>query len=170
MSHQLRLIPDPFEFARRGDTLQGEIDARALPRLAEGLRDLGVVQPVQYELSGSVLDGKSFLQVVASAQLTLQCQRCLGDLGCEVSADTRLLLVPHTEELPDEDLEEDDFDPVHAWRDFDVLGAVEEELLLALPLAPTHEHCSVPVVEENGGERSPFAVLKGLKTRGHGES
>jgi len=170
MSHQLRVIPDPFEFARRGDTLQGEVDARSLPRLAESLRDLGVPQMVAYELSGSVVEGKSFLTVLASVELTLECQRCLADLPCVVSADSRLLLVPRTEELPDDELEEDDFDPVHAWRDFDVLGAVEEELLLALPLAPTHEQCSVPVAKENGDERSPFAVLKGLKTGGQRES
>ena len=43
---------------------------------------------------------------------------------------------------------------------------IEEELLLALPLAPTHENCSMPAAQENGDERSPFAALKGLKPRG----
>lgn len=166
MSHQPQVIPDPFEFARRGNTLSGEVDARSLLRLADDLRDLGVVQPVCYELSGSRRDDKLFLVVTASAHLTLQCQRCLGDVQCLVEADSRLLLVPRTENLPDEELEEDDFDPIHAGHDFNVLGTVEEELLLALPLAPTHGDCSVPAAKENGDDRSPFAVLKGMKTRG----
>jgi len=170
MSHQPLVIPDPFEFARRGDTLVGELDARSLPRLAERLRDLGVAQLVNYELNGFRQDEESFLEVQASALLTMQCQRCLGDVQCAVDAMSRLLLVPSGMPLPDEDLEEDDFDPVHAGRDFDVLGAIEEELLLALPLAPTHEDCSVPVAKENGDDRSPFALLKGLKTTSQRES
>lgn len=165
MSHQSRVISDPFEFARRGDVLSGVLDAHDFPRLAEVLRDVGREQAVRYELSGERRDGKSFLCVVARADLILQCQRCLGDVHCSVEADSRLLLVPCDEQLPDEGLENDDFDPIHVGRDFDVLGAVEEELLLALPLAPTHENCSVPVVRENGDDRSPFALLKSLKLK-----
>ncbi|MDP5240868.1 YceD family protein [Uliginosibacterium sp. 31-16] len=165
MSHQSRVIPDPFEFARRGDTLSGELDARDLPRLAAALRDTGGEQSVSYELSGFRLDDKSFIEVFASAALIMQCQRCLGEVSCAVDAESRLLLVPRGESMPDEGLESDDFDPVEAGRDFDVLDAVEEELLLALPLAPTHGDCSVPAAKENGDDRSPFALLKSLKTK-----
>lgn len=165
MSHQSQVIFDPFEFARRGNALSGELDARNLSRLADVLRDAGAKQLVRYELSGERLDGKPFLRIVAKADLTLLCQRCLGDVRCAVDVDSRLLLVPNGEELPDDGLENDEFDPVHAGRDFDVFGAVEEELLLALPLAPTHEDCSAPVVQENGDDRSPFALLKSLKAK-----
>jgi len=170
MSHQQRVIPDPFEFALRGAKLDDVVDARTLSGVAGSLRDIGAAQHVHYELSGVRLDGKDFLSIAVSASLTMQCQRCLGDVRCEVEANSRLLLVPQTEELPDENLEQDDFDPVHAWRDFDVLRAVEEELLLALPLAPTHQQCSVPTAKENGEDDSPFAVLRGLKTSGPRES
>ncbi|MBK9615904.1 MAG: DUF177 domain-containing protein [Uliginosibacterium sp.] len=166
MSHQPEVIPDPFEFARRGSSLGGELDACSLPRLAESLCDVGAEQGVRYTLSGFVRDDKFFLDVKASANLTMQCQRCLGNVSCLVEADSRLLLVPRNEELPDEGLEEDDFDPIHAGHDLDVSGTIEEELLLALPLAPTHENCSMPAAQENGDERSPFAALKGLKPRG----
>ena len=166
MSHQSRVIPDPFEFARRGEDLRGELDARGLPRLATHIQDSGAGQRVDYVLTGRRVEGKSFLDIVATADLNMQCQRCLGDVRCAVEAKSSLLLVPQGEKLPDEGLEEDDFDPVHARRDFDVLGAVEEELLLALPLAPTHDDCNLPAARENGDERSPFAVLKGLKPSG----
>lgn len=166
MSHQPKLIPDPFEFARREDALRGELDARNLPRVQDVLRKTEEVQPVSYALRGYRLEGKSYLAVEASAELLMQCQRCLGDVRCTVEVDTRLLLVPRGEPLPDDELEDDDFDPVHAWRDFDVLAAVEEELLLALPLAPTHEDCSVPVAKGNGDDASPFAALRGFKASG----
>ena len=170
MSHQTKVIPDPFEFARRGDALEGELDARGLPRLSDSIRDVGAYQMVRYKLSGFRLEGKSYLDVHATADLSFQCQRCLGDVRYPVEAQSRLLLVPRNEELPDEALEVDDFDPVHAGHDFDVLGAVEEELLLALPLAPTHEDCSAPVARENGDDGSPFAVLRGLKISGKRET
>jgi uncharacterized protein len=169
MSHQPQFIFDPFEFARRSNALDGELDARDLPRVAEAIRGTqawrrGTAQPVRYELTGRQIDDKSFLDVVAAAELVFCCRRCLEDVVCAVEVNARLLLVPKGEELPDEALEVDEFDPIHAERDFDVIGAVEEELLLALPLAPTHEDCSVPAVQENGDDRSPFALLKGLKT------
>lgn len=170
MSHQTKVIPDPFEFARREDTLEGELDARELPRLMEVVRDAGARQTVRYSLSGFRLEGKSFLDVQAKAELSFLCQRCLTDVRRTVEARSRLLLVPRNEALPDEALEDDEFDPVHAGRDFDVLSAVEEELLLALPLAPTHDDCSVPVARENGDDGSPFAVLRGLKIPGRRET
>lgn len=170
MPHQLLLISDPFEFARRGDAARGEQDARGLPRLAAELRDTGLEQPIRYELMGSMIDDKSFIEIVASASLVMQCQRCLGDVEYTVEAESRLLLVPRGQPMPDEGLEEDDFDPVQAGRDFDVLAAVEDELLLALPLAPTHDNCSVPVAKENGDDRSPFALLKGFKAKSGRES
>lgn len=166
MSHQPKVIPDPYDFARRGDTLTGEADLAPFSRLLSEVRRNGAGQQVTYSLHGFQLDGKSFVDVQATAGLVMTCQRCLGEVTCTVEARSRLLLVPVGESLPDDGLEEDDFDPVHAWRDFDVLAAVEEELLLALPLAPTHEDCKMPVARENGDDGSPFAALRGFKAQG----
>lgn len=170
MSHQPKVISDPFEFARRGDSLAGEVEVQGFSRLAEAVLSTPGAQCVAYVLTGARQDDKSFLRVQARADLVMRCQRCLGDVNCVVEADTRLLLVSSGEPLPDDALEEDDFDPVHAWRDFDVLGAVEEELLLALPLAPTHEDCSVPVAGKNGDDGSPFAILRSFKASGKRET
>jgi len=175
MPHQPQFITDPFEFARHSSVLNGEFDARHLPRLAELLQGTdawrrGTPQSVGFKLAGVQIDDKLFLDVVATANLTFQCQRCLEDVCCTVQANARLLLVPKGEALPDEGLEVDEFDPIHAERDFDVMGAVEEELLLALPLAPTHAGCKTPAAQENGGERSPFAQLAALKAKGSRES
>lgn len=169
MSHQLRVIPDPFEFARVGGEIAGEIDAGSLSRFAGLLRADGGASSVQYRLNGAMRDGKAFLDFSISAQLMLTCQRCLGVLECPVEVENSLLLVKPEEALPDEELEDDGFDPVHAGRNFDVLEALEEELLLALPLAPTHSDCSVPVAEASGDDRSPFAALKNLRIQGASE-
>jgi uncharacterized protein len=44
-----------------------------------------------------------------------------------------------------------------------VLEALEEELILALPLAPVHDDCHAPVEAARDEDASPFAVLKGFK-------
>jgi uncharacterized protein len=54
---------------------------------------------------------------------------------------------------------------------FDLLGLLEDELLMALPLVPMHETCPVtpvfsagdPVVEAAEAKPNPFAVLGQLK-------
>lgn len=165
MSHQPKVISDPYEFARRGDSLAGTAELALFSRVASEARETAGRQ-VAYELTGFRQDDKSFLEVRAEVVLPMTCQRCLGEVECTVEGLATLMLVPPGEALPDDGLEVDDFDPVHVWRDLDVLEAVEEELLLALPLAPTHEDCRMPVARENGDDSSPFAVLKGLKTPG----
>lgn len=170
MPHQSPNIPDPFDFARRQLTQEGRLDAHELPRLAQMIRGKGQAQPVEYALAGRQKDDKLFIDVTVRADLVLECQRCLEDKREAVTAQTSLLLVPEGDELPDDELEVDEYDAIHAGRDFDVLGAVEEELLLALPLAPTHADCKTPAAKENDGERSPFAQLAALKAKGPRES
>lgn len=168
MSSIQRVLPDPFEFARTGAELKGEVDAGVFERLADILRPDENGHKVSYTLTGSREDDKSFLHLQAEGALTLGCQRCLENLRCDVTVDSRLLLVPNGAQMPDDELQDDDFDPIHAGHDFDVLAALEEELLLALPLAPTHSQCDLPGSERNiGGKESPFAVLGRLKQGGN---
>ena len=158
-----RQLSDPFEFARRGGQLDGEIDARELERLKDVLRSSADAQLVRYSLMGEKLGDKHFIRIDLSVSLSLGCQRCLEDLPCAVAAEGRLLLVPLGMPMPDDGLEDDSFDPVHVGVDFDVLAAVEEELLLALPIAPVHENCEAPGGVSRDDNASPFAVLGRLK-------
>ncbi|MFA9438503.1 DUF177 domain-containing protein [Uliginosibacterium sp. sgz301328] len=170
MSHQQNDTPatiaDPFEFARRGGRIEGVVDAAGLPRLIDMLRSTAS-QPVGYVVTGesekSALGEKLFLHVQAGGELVLGCQRCLEELPYVVDVDARLLLVSADEPLPDDELEDDSHDPVHAGRDFDVRQALEEELILALPLAPVHDVCDAPVEAVRDEDASPFAALKSLK-------
>jgi uncharacterized protein len=164
-------ISDPFEFARRGDTLDGELPAASFVRLEKELRPAGLELPLHYRLEGRMQGGKAFIVLQLSGEVVLTCQRCLGDVACRLDSQSRLLLVPEGEDLPDDELtvydedyrEEDDFDPIHASRNLDVLELVEDELLLSLPLSPMHEECSVPTGEWLEGPASPFAVLGKLQ-------
>lgn len=163
MSHHNANIADPFEFARRGAVLEAEVLAGELVRLAEVLRPTGAKHVVKYRVEGELRDDKAFLVLQLEAEVVLSCQRCLGDVTCPVESQAQFLLVCEGDELPDEDLTEDDFDPIHANRNLDVLVLVEDELLLSLPLAPMHEECMMPTGERQDDLASPFAVLGKLK-------
>jgi len=157
------LIAEPFEFARRGAEIEAEVPCGELTRLADQLRPAGTQLAVTYHIEGECRDDKEFLVVEVSADVVLGCQRCLGDVTCAVASQTRFLLVHEGAELPDEDLDEDDFDPIHASRNLDVLSLVEDELLLSLPLSPMHEDCNMSAGKRQDDLVSPFAVLGKLK-------
>jgi uncharacterized protein len=59
----------------------------------------------------------------------------------------------------------DDLDGVAADPHTDVWGLVEDEVLLAVPLAPRHEEgwCATAVEAKDERTQSPFAVLARLK-------
>jgi uncharacterized protein len=44
----------------------------------------------------------------------------------------------------------------------DVKLLVEDEVILALPIAPVHDNDCTPVTMQSGEKPNPFAALKGL--------
>jgi uncharacterized protein len=69
--------------------------------------------------------------------------------------------------LPKDELENDEVDVIEvgAGDRLDVLALIEDEIILALPLAPRHESCGLPRTDCGAGRESPFAVLAGLSVR-----
>jgi len=84
-----------------------------------------------------------WLHLGAQARLVLVCQRCLAPvtLHLSLSRDFRFVADEQTAAAEDEDSEEDVL--VTSPR-FDLLGLLEDELLMALPLVPMHDACSLP--------------------------
>ena len=153
-----RYIVDSGAFAREGRHLAGREPVARFERLSAL-----VVAPsgdVVFDVSGSTgNDGDRFLDMTVSATIAVQCQRCLEAMSWPVAVSSRLLLVAPEQALPDEALEEDEFDSIHASSKFDLLAAVEDEILLALPFAARHEHCEAPGPTTGAVKESPFAVL-----------
>jgi uncharacterized protein len=173
MSHQQPLssgmnIADPREFARRGMRLEFDLELSSLERLADVLAEqIGSARVV---VEGVLEEGDCFLVLHIEADPRLECQRCLGVMPWPLNIESKLLLVAPGESIPDEDLEEDDFDSIVAERDLDVRELVEEELLLALPLAPRHEECESPLPRGQDDSASPFAALAKLRGTGNKEN
>lgn len=158
----VRAIVDGLEFARDGRRLAGKVPVAALPRLADLLVD--TAGDLACQVRGEIgRDGKAYLLLEVAGSLGLRCQRCLGTVAQAVSIDSRLLLVPPGQAWPEEELAEDGFDAIEAGKEMALLPLIEEEVLLALPIAPRHKQCEPPKPAVDEQEPSPFAVLAKLK-------
>lgn len=141
--------------------MSGKVPVAALERLAATLAD--TAGELEWSLAGG-RDGRGRPQLVlaVSGSLRLVCQRCLKPLEFALASESSLLLLkPGAEPLGDE--EDDVPDAVEASETQDVLVLVEDEAMLALPIAPRHEHCESPEAAGKNQEPSPFAVLAQLK-------
>lgn len=187
---------DIFAFCRKGGSAEGEIAVRDLPRiLAETAEDAPATAPdetFRYTIRGFVQEDAAepgapavqrlYLDVTTAGRVWQDCQRCLAAFAEPIDTDMRFEVMASEEEadaVPDED---EDVDVIVGSRRFSVLELIEDEVLLALPVAPKHEVC--PTVHESlvtgvDGEvepeappeeekrPSPFAALAGLKTTKH---
>ena len=168
---------DLLSFAREGLTLSGEAALADWPRLA--LEQHGqelAAGAVHWHLQGRAVAqaggaDQTWLDLRATVQLPLQCQRCLTSVLEDVCAERSFRFVADeaTAAALDDESEED---ILVISRDFDALALVEDELILALPLVPLHEVCpevlpmsvSDPEFEAASERPNPFGVLAGLKT------
>lgn len=161
------LVIDAFEFCRHKQQAQGQIPVAELGRLAQETVDR--TGAISWTLSGDIDKlGHAQLSLAVSGVVNLICQRCLTALPFEI--DSRSLLVLAKDEAQadaiEQLLDDDQIDVIVGTAAFDAANLVEDEALLALPVAPKHEVCpdGGVVAEAKGTERaSPFAVLKKLK-------
>ncbi len=180
-------VVDAFDFARRGQVVEGAFSIHRLQRLLEGLAEqpLGEVSElstapagpgvVRYVIQGRrTKDDKSQLVVQVQANLVLECQRCLGPLVLPIDRTTVFELVRRESDLSDDEPDEDDFDApeqIVGSPKFDLAELLEDELILEVPYVPCHTQCpdtadlDAQADEVAGREEppSPFAVLGQLK-------
>jgi uncharacterized protein len=157
MSHQP--VIDGFEFASAGATQQGVLPLRAFGRLRDVLAsDAG---EVAYELKGVRDDrGRPSLRLRVHGTLQLRCQRCLAPFAFEVNADELLVLAATQAEIDADPADVESPDRLLAAREMAVADLVEDELILALPYAPRHEHCAARPHEAGAATVRPFAELR----------
>lgn len=74
-----------------------------------------------------------------------------------------LEFVDNEDELTQEEIEDDSKDFLLAQKELDVMALIEDEIILALPSAPCHESCVMPMAGQKSAKISPFSVLTGLK-------
>lgn len=170
-------------FAEAGATLQGELPLAQLPRLAaeshaEPQAGQLTEQPlVQWQAHGYVRKPTGgtteiWLDLQAHVQLQLDCQRCLQGMLQDVSVQRTFRFVRDeaTAQQLDDELEED---VLVYGKQFDLIALIEDELIMALPLAVRHDNCQpavalqddTPIQEQRP---NPFAALQSLKDKKNG--
>lgn len=153
-----------IEFACNSRFIEGNLPLKWLPHLADRLLELDGSLAVSLE--GSQHEGKSLLRLVIAGTLLLQCQRCLASVHLPIQVNSLLQLISTGEDWPDEELIDDEMDAIEASETLDVVGLIENEVLLALPLAPRHEYCELPGetgAAENEYGSTSFLALAALK-------
>jgi len=165
-------------FAQESGLLQGHEPLRSLARLLAETQGRGADSPVNWVAQGELrnpghVNPEIWLHLRADAVLALTCQRCLTEVDVPVAVDRRFRFAPDEEAAAAQD-EEAEEDVLALSRSFDLIGLVEDEMLMELPLAPRHEACPVAVTlavadedfETAAAEReNPFALLEALKSR-----
>ncbi len=151
-----------LEFAQKKQLIQGELLVSELPRLQT------VVLPplTDCRLQYTLTSGKGALNLPGihlhiEAELQVACQRCLSAMSLALHLDFDYVV--SKEPLGELD-ELDDADWLEAAQQFDVTTLIEDEVLLALPIAPTHDYACGQQSMQSGEKLNPFAVLETLKT------
>ena len=159
---ELKRINDAFAFARDARVLKGTLAIAELERLHDLLAD--VTGEVTWCIEGFKGErGEPLLQLTVGGTVLLACQRCLEAIAFDLNVDSLLEVVPAGIELSQDELEDDTRDFLPVERELDVAELVEDEILLALPVAPRHERCGLPGAADAGERVNPFAALAGLK-------
>ena len=153
---KLPLTVDPVKDAQRRLDYVGYYSANQLERLAESV--VNVLSDAQVTLSFYVDPQKRCNEPYKQ---TLECEFTYSPVANWDQAD----------DLPEI------YEPIefNEFGEIDLIGTVEDELILALPLVPMHssEHCEVSAQEQVFGELpeelakkpNPFAVLANLKQK-----
>ncbi|KFZ38669.1 hypothetical protein HR45_04390 [Shewanella mangrovi] len=164
---------DPLRAATSRLVYEGFVPGQTLKRLAEACADNCSDVAVSLEC-GVDLQGIVYLKGKAVTELTLLCQRCMTLFTAEAAVEfcfSPCRTQAEIDELPDayDPIECDEIGEIRLHR------MIEDELMLAVPLVPTHDvaEChfgskdmAVGEIEEAQQERpNPFAVLEKLKSK-----
>ncbi len=166
-------------FAQSNGRFAAEERLAHFDRLIEETQGLGgegwVSYTVQAEMRVDAAGANEpWLHLAGQVTLPLICQRCLGPVDIDVAFERDFRFVA-SEELAAIEDEESEEDVLALSRDFNLLELLEDELLMAMPSAPTHDVCPVSVKfqaadsdfdAQTAQKPNPFAVLAALKKSG----
>jgi uncharacterized protein len=155
---------EPIRLAERGETIAGDLAVSQMPRLRLSLHDASGTVHLRLDCTPAE-SGAIRIHGRLTTTLNMECQRCLAafELPLDLSVDAVAAIEGGPAAETADVLMRGERHEVHLG-DF-----VEDELILAVPLAPLHPAGQCPVAEYRaaGKERrdSPFAVLESLRSK-----
>lgn len=154
---------DLFELSRNREETAGELALTALTRVETPERGGALRWRAR---GGATPSGAAALFLDVDGTIDSVCQRCLEPMALPVSIRSRFRIVADENAAMTIDATDDDYDAMVGSPSFDLDSLIEDEVILALPLAPRHAVCpasaETPLATEP--KPSPFAVLASLKS------
>lgn len=152
-----------LEFAQKQQKIADNFAPASLNRLVEMLALTGKnahLATIHFTLTG---DFKRFrqpsLHLHIKTNLPVICQRCLDEMLINLDLNFDYLLSDST---INETEDSDEVDWLEINGEMNVRELIEDELLLAMPIAPMHEDACGRLNMQSGEKPNPFAVLKNL--------
>lgn len=169
---------DVAAFADAKAVLSGTESLQKYERLAQELQAPAPDLTLKWQATGesrTAVDGsvRPAIHLQVQANVPLTCQRCMEAVHTPIDVDRHFIFVSDeaTAAAMDDDSEDD---VLEMSTDFNLLGLIEDEVLMALPLVPRHDSCPAGVVQsaqtddfkDVGEEKpNPFAALAALKNQ-----
>ena len=137
MDTSLPMYVDPARLASRRETLTGTLAAHGMTRLSSFYR---CVSPVAVELSFAPGQwGRIKVDGNLTASLEAQCQRCLQPIVVLIEQQLNAELLDLDSSGVAEHVQDGEFDDAIEYRTkLNVFEFVEDELVLACPIVPSH--------------------------------
>ncbi len=108
---------------------------------------------------------RGFLDLRIRADLSLVCQRCMQPMPFLMDEQAHIVLFEDEDKLDEALLSDEELEGMLVEDALDVHQLAEDQILMAMPYAPRHEHCdSETLAKVNRDKPNPFAVLAGLKS------
>ncbi|MCL4744908.1 MAG: DUF177 domain-containing protein [Burkholderiaceae bacterium] len=169
---------DTAEFARRGANLMGVVALREFDRMRDLLA--GEHGELRWELRGERRarhEGghDDYLELSLEGTAQLACVRCLRPVTVELRERRLYRLFATESQALREDAEVDEHDALVGSARFDALALLEDEAILALPIAPRHPKCALAgdagardaaSADPAAPRENPFAVLARIRGGG----
>ena len=165
-------------FTQAKAAISGEELLQNYERLAQELQAPAPDLTLKWQATGesrTAVDGsvRPAIHLQVQANVPLTCQRCMEAVHTPIDVDRHFIFVPDeaTAAAMDDDSEDD---VLEMSTDFNLLGLIEDEVLMALPLVPRHDVCPTGVIQSAQTDDfndvaeekpNPFAALAALKSQ-----
>ncbi len=150
-----------------------------LPRLAQETSRVEAGDGFEWGVETYFVDSPGsnphqILQLRLKGRIHMICQRCLQDCPVDLSRECQFVMVANEALADAYPIEDDELEPIVASQHFDLLGLIEDEILLSLPLIPKHSEGACKAYAASFGEagagvdgiekpENPFNILKNMK-------
>jgi uncharacterized protein len=154
------ILINNLEFAQKNLEICGDLNPQDCERLLETLEQTEInFASIRYKLRGYAKKMHlPSLRLQVESKLPVLCQRCLETMQIHLNLEFEYLI---SEDNLSGMEESDEIDWLELSQHMNLTELIEDELLIAMPIAPVHEANCNKATMQSGEKPNPFAVLKG---------